>query len=121
MTFRCRACGWVGENEDRVPASAEWIAEHDVDSEWFTSHDLNCPDCGEADWLLEGDDDVDVGSPGDDDGAFADTQILLVCPVCDADVPYGEVMEVQGQDGFCQCPDCGDVSPVDDWFQNTLS
>lgn len=60
MTFRCRACNWSGEDEDRVPASLDWIQEHGVDPDHFLSHGLNCPECGEASWILEGDDDEDL-------------------------------------------------------------
>lgn len=56
MSCRCYYCGWSGELDERVPATEEWIFEHDVDRDHFLNHGLNCPDCGEAQWLLSGDD-----------------------------------------------------------------
>lgn len=57
MTFRCHYCGWVGEGDERVPATDDWITQHDVDRLHFKKNGLNCPEFGEAQWILEGDDD----------------------------------------------------------------
>jgi predicted RNA-binding Zn-ribbon protein involved in translation (DUF1610 family) len=60
MGMKCSHCGWEGESEDRVPATAEWIAANGVDANHFTSHSLNCPGCGESSaWQFTGEDEDD--------------------------------------------------------------
>jgi predicted RNA-binding Zn-ribbon protein involved in translation (DUF1610 family) len=58
MILTCSTCGWSGTPDERVPASAAWIAEHDVDADHFRSNNLNCPDCGDSNaWQVEYDED----------------------------------------------------------------
>lgn len=65
--IKCSHCGWEGDLDDRVPASAEWIAENDVDEDHFTGNKLNCPDCGESSaWILN----EDLRDEAEDDDPF---------------------------------------------------
>lgn len=67
MGIRC-PCGWHGELDERVPASADWLAQNDVDEVHFTHNALNCPECGESSgWVLTGEDAEFEDGEFDDD------------------------------------------------------
>jgi Zn finger protein HypA/HybF involved in hydrogenase expression len=113
MTFHCHFCSWSGDSDDRVPASADWVAQHNVDFEHFTQNSLNCPDCGEAQFTMSGDDDFDPGHPDDcsaDDGG-AD---YVLCPSCDSYTEASELASTGGE-GFSVCPQCGYVGADDEF------
>ncbi len=52
----------------------------------------------------------------DHDDDSQDTQILLECPACGADVGYDEVEVVESDDAMSGCPHCGVATPTEDWF-----
>lgn len=117
MGIKCSHCSWEGELDERVPATAAWIAVNDVDPDHFLNQSLNCPDCGESSaWILTGDDDVDDLDDGEGDDDVADTRIMLECPQCHVAVAYEDVVESQEFEGAIECMACGGVNPTDDYF-----
>lgn len=49
---------------------------------------------------------------------MSDPSFPLCCPVCEADVAYDDLIEVEGEADCGQCPECGEVSPVEGgWFE----
>lgn len=44
---------------------------------------------------------------------MTDDDIILGCPVCDADVPYEDVIPVEGNEDLGECPVCCMHSPIE--------
>lgn len=45
-----------------------------------------------------------------------DEEVHINCPACDALIPFSEIGEVAGADDMSCCPECGEVTPTDEWF-----